>query len=218
MRYRCCIFDFAGTLVDLRPAFIEATLAAVAQWAPGKLSREDLTAQLSGPVADPFVGLAEGRESLANEMRHVFLQHLEAHRQEFIVPFPGVVEMLAALGKLGVRAAVISGSARATGSEELEASGIAPYVHTVVFQDDVSRPKPFADVVVRALSVSGASADEALLIGDSNLDVQCGRLAGVRTGAALWGALDEAALLAEKPDVTFARPADVADFLAKPNP
>ena len=218
MRYRCCIFDLAGTLVDLRPAFIEAILAAVEQWAPGKLSREDLTAQLSGPIADPFVALAEGRESLANEMRHVFLQHLEAHRQDFIVPFPGVAEMLAALGTLGVKVVGTSGSARATGSKELEASGIAPYVNAVVFQDDVSRPKPFADAVVRALAVSGASADEALLIGDSNLDVQSGRQAGVRTGAALWGAMDTEALLAEKPDVVFAHPTDVVDYLAKPSP
>ena len=214
-QFRCCIFDFAGTLVDLRPAVVEATLAAVEQWAPGKLSRESLTAQLSGPLADPFITAADGRESLANEMRRVFLEHWEAHRQEFIAPFPGVTDLLAALSDLGTTVVVISGSMRAGGSSELEASGLASYVSATVFQDDIARPKPYADAALRALEVGGISSEDALLIGDSDLDIQCGRLAGISTGAALWGALDRVTLLAEEPDFALEHPSDVVEIVRK---
>ena len=209
MQIRCCIFDFAGTLADLRPAFIAATLAAVEQWAPGKLSREELAAQLSGPFPDPFIAIADGRESLANEMRRVFMEHLETHGPEFIAPFPGVAAMLEELHRQGITTVVTLGSARAKGSRELEASGLMKYVSHALFQDEIDRPKPFADAALRALEVSGACAEESLLIGDSELDMQCGRLAGVRSGAALWGALDKATLLAEQPDFVFANPDDV---------
>lgn len=209
MQIRCCIFDFAGTLVDLRPAFIAATLAAVDQWAPGKLTREELAAQLSGPIPDPFIAIAEGRESLANEMRRLFMEHLDTHGPSFIAPFPGVAAMLQELHRQGITTVVTSGSARAKGSRELKASGLEVYVSDAIFQDDIARPKPFADTALRALEVSGASAEEAVLIGDGNVDMQCGRLAGVRTGAALWGALDKTALLAEQPDFVFANPDEV---------
>ena len=126
MQFRCCIFDYAGTLVDLRPAIVEATFAAVEQWAPGKLSRESLTAQLSGPLADPFITAADGRDSLANEMRRVFLEHWEAHRQEFIAPFPGVTDLLAALSDLGTTVVVISGSMRAGEAASWKPAGLHP--------------------------------------------------------------------------------------------
>ena len=214
-QFRCCIFDFAGTLVDLRPAVVEATLAAVEQWAPGKLSRESLTAQLSGPLADPFITAADGRESLANEMRRVFLEHWEAHRQEFIAPFPGVKDLLAALSNLGTTVVVTSGSMRDAGIRELEASGLGTYVSATVFQDDIARPKPYADAALRALEVVSASPEETLLIGDSDLDIQCGRLAGISTGAALWGALDRVTLLAEEPDFALEHPSDVVEIVRK---
>ncbi len=214
-QFRCCIFDFAGTLVDLRPAVVEATLAAVEQWAPGKLSRESLTAQLSGPLADPFITAADGRESLANEMRRVFLEHWESHRHEFIAPFPGVTDLLAALTDVGTTVVVTSGSMRAAGIRELEATGLAPYVCATVFQDDVARPKPFADAALRALEVVRASPEETLLIGDSDLDIQCGRLAGISTGAALWGALDRVSLLTEEPQFAFEHPSEVVELVRK---
>ncbi len=212
---RCCIFDLVGTLVDVRPAVLEATFAALEQWAPGKFSREDLAEQFSGPLEDPFVAAAEGREPVANELRRVFLEHWESRRHESIVPFPGVPEMLAALVDLGTTVVVLSGSTRAAGSKDMEASGLASFVSAVVFQDDIERPKPFADAATRALEVSGASAQEALLIGESDTDIQCGRLAGVSTGAALWGAVDQEALLGEKPDFAFAQPSEVGDVVRK---
>ena len=215
MQFRCCIFDYAGTLVDLRPAIVEATFAAVEQWAPGNFSRERLTEELSGPLADPFIAAADGRDSLANEMRRVFLEHWEAHRQELIAPFPGVTDLLAALSDLGTTVVVTSGSMRAAGSSELEATGLASFVSATVFQDDVARPKPFADAALRALELGGVSPEDALLIGDSDLDIQCGRLAGISTGAALWGALDTAALLAEKPDFVLASPAKVVEIVRR---
>ena len=215
MQFRCCIFDYAGTLVDLRPAIVEATFAAVEQWAPGNFSRERLTEQLSGPLADPFIAAAGGRDSLANEMRRIFLEHWEAHRQELIAPFSGVADMLTALIDVGTTVVVTSGSTRAAGSSELEATGLASFVSATVFQDDVARPKPYADAALRALEVGGTSPEETLLIGDSDLDIQCGRLAGISTGAALWGALDTAALLAEKPDFVLASPAEVVEIVRR---
>lgn len=214
MQIRCCIFDFAGTLVDLRPAFIAATRAAVEQWAPGKVTQEELAALYSGPFADPFVEIADGRDALVNEMRRVFMEHLETHGRDSILPFPGVAEMLAALGEQGIAVVAIVGTARAKGIGDLAASGLARYVSATVFQDDVVRPKPFADAALRALEISGTSAEAALLIGDSDLDMQCGRLAGISTGAALWGALDRKALLAERPQFVFAHPNAVVDAVS----
>ena len=76
-------------------------------------------------------------------------------------------------------------------------------------------PSPMPDAALRALEVVSASPEETLLIGDSDLDIQCGRLAGISTGAALWGALDRVTLLAEEPDFALEHPSDVVEIVRK---
>ena len=44
--------------------------------------------------------------------------------RSYIAPFPGVKDLLAALSDLGITVVVTSGSMRAAGSSELEASGL----------------------------------------------------------------------------------------------
>ena len=63
--------------------------------------------------------------------------------------------------------------------------------------------------------MGGTSSEDALLIGDSDLDIQCGRLAGTSTGAALWGALDRVSLLAEEPDFALEHPSEVVEIVRK---
>jgi pyrophosphatase PpaX len=76
-------------------------------------------------------------------------------------------------------------------------------VSVVVTADQTTRPKPYPDPVYLALQTLQIPAEEVLFVGDSPYDLQSGRAAGVRTGAALWGPHPRALLEAEKPDYLF---------------
>jgi pyrophosphatase PpaX len=49
-----------------------------------------------------------------------------------------------------------------------------------------------------------------VFIGDSPHDIACGRAAGVKTAAVLWGPFDRAQLADQDPDYWLERPADLA--------
>jgi pyrophosphatase PpaX len=86
----------------------------------------------------------------------------------------------------------------------------------IVCADDVEHPKPHPEPVRKALELLDAPAEGAVFIGDARPDLQCGRAAGVRTAAALWGPFHRAHLADLEPDYWLEQPADVARLLTVP--
>ena len=78
---------------------------------------------------------------------------------------------------------------------------------------DVSTGVGFYDHMLTALSRLGASADEAIFIGDSPHDIAAGREAGTRTAGVLWGPFERSVLEAESPTHLFDHPADILRLL-----
>jgi pyrophosphatase PpaX len=85
----------------------------------------------------------------------------------------------------------------------LERVPLQTYAQVIVTSDLTTRPKPFPDPVYLALQTLQIPAAEVLFVGDSPYDLQSGRSAGVKTGAACWGPHPRAVLEAEGPDYVF---------------
>jgi pyrophosphatase PpaX len=79
----------------------------------------------------------------------------------------------------------------------------------VVGSDDVTHPKPHPEPVLRAIELLGADPASTVFIGDSRHDLECGRAAGVRTAAVLWGPFDRAHLDDLAPDYWLTTPDDL---------
>jgi phosphoglycolate phosphatase-like HAD superfamily hydrolase len=86
----------------------------------------------------------------------------------------------------------------------LEARGVAGLFDLVLTVEDVHRHKPDPEVLFKALELLGASAAQALLVGDSEKDLQAGNAAGVATALYLPAHnlrfYDEAQLRSWRPD------------------
>lgn len=80
----------------------------------------------------------------------------------------------------------------------------------VVGADDVTHPKPHPEPVQVALERLGASASDAVFVGDSRHDLVSGRAAGVKTAAALWGPFDRSHLADLEPDYWLETPRDLS--------
>lgn len=96
---------------------------------------------------------------------------------EELAPEPGWDEVLGRWRSRG-RAAVATNrgsSARAV----LRAVGLLHLVDLVVTSRDVARPKPHPDVLLKAIEHFGARPEEALYVGDAELDREAARAAGV---------------------------------------
>jgi AHBA synthesis associated protein len=134
---------------------------------------------------------------------------------EFAAEIPvydGVPAMLRRLRGHGLRLAVATGKSGPRARALLDQLGLLTMFDVVTGGDEIARPKPAPDIVVRSLQQLGVPSARAMMVGDAPADIRSAQSAGVCAVAATWGTEDEAELIATGPDVIVGHPIEVADL------
>jgi pyrophosphatase PpaX len=174
-RYRCLFFDWDGCLADTLQLWLAAYREALGRrdlQPEDRVILRELFNDWSGPERFGVPDAAQFVEEVA--------AYLESHSAAVRLN-PHAAQTLAGLKSNGRRIALLTASRRRFVLPVLEARGIAGLLDLVLTVEDVRRHKPDPEVLFKALDLLGASASEALLVGDSDKDIQAGRAAGVAT-------------------------------------
>ncbi|SNQ49999.1 3-amino-5-hydroxybenoic acid synthesis related protein [Frankia canadensis] len=210
IRRRTVIFDLDGVLVDsfgvMRQAF---TIAYAEVVGPGEPPFEEYERHLGRYFPDIMRIM-----NLPLEMEEPFVRESYRLARE-VVLFDGVADMLRTLRERGYGLAVATGKAGPRARHLLGELGVLGLFDHVLGSDEIPRPKPAPDIVLRALDLLGAEPGEAMMIGDAVADLDSARGAGVMAVAALWGETDGVELIAAEPDAILHRPADLLALLGE---
>jgi HAD superfamily hydrolase (TIGR01509 family) len=114
--------------------------------------------------------------------------------------FPGVTYCLERLALEKKTMCVASGGNRTRVLKDLEKLGIIKYFQTVVTRDDVSRAKPFGDIVELALKRSNSPPGSSVYVDDTADGMLAAHAAGTRAIGVEWGAGTEEELRAAGAD------------------
>lgn len=131
------------------------------------------------------------------------------HHDALVRPFDGIVSAVQHLKEAGKGLGLVTSKVRNGALRGLKVAGLEQAFDVIVGADDVRHPKPHPEPVLSALTQLGAQPGEAVFIGDSRHDLECGRAAGVKTAAALWGPFDRSHLADLEPDYWLERPEDI---------
>ena len=131
------------------------------------------------------------------------------HHDALARPYDGIAEAVQALEAGGRKLGLVTSKMRSGAIRGLQLLGLEHAFDAIVGADEVTHPKPHPEPVLKALALLGASVPEAVFIGDSRHDIACGRAAGVKTAAVLWGPFDRAHLEDLAPDYWLATPGDL---------
>ncbi len=132
------------------------------------------------------------------------------HHDELVRPYEGVVAAVRDLRKNGKTLGLVTSKIREGALRGLQVAGLEDGFEVIVGADDVTHPKPHPEPVLKALERLGAPAADTVFIGDSRHDIECGRAAGVKTAAVLWGPFDRTHLADLVPDYWLEKPEDLA--------
>jgi beta-phosphoglucomutase-like phosphatase (HAD superfamily) len=100
--------------------------------------------------------------------------------------------------------------------ELLRKDGVLDRFDSIVLGADVSRRKPDPEGIVKCLKELGVAPDAAVYVGDTPVDIQASRAAGVHAVAVLSGAGDSAMLSAHWPDRLLSSHARLAEIVDMP--
>jgi phosphoglycolate phosphatase len=191
MKIKLIIFDLDGTLVNSIADITNALNYAAGPYGFEQLTVERTTSLVGEGVTrliEKLVGQKAADLKATNLKALVlkrFLEHYSEHLTDFTVPYPGVRETLEALGNY--RKAVISNKREDLSKRLLENLGLSGYFDIIWGSDSVPEKKPSPAPVLGMLKKLSCGPDEAVMVGDSNYDIEAGRTAGVRTVAVSYG-------------------------------
>ncbi|MBR5712270.1 MAG: HAD-IA family hydrolase [Lachnospiraceae bacterium] len=155
---------------------------------------------------------AEVSEETLDEMVEVFREYYDVHCLDQTRPYAGVLEAMKTLKKLGFRMAIVSNKIDSA-VQELNARFFAEYVDVAIGEREGVRRKPAPDMVIEALRELGATAEEAVFVGDSEVDYQTAMNAALPCITVLWGFRDREQLEALGAERFAEAPADVVTLL-----
>jgi len=185
-KIRLIMFDLDGTLVDSSRDITNALNHALAPYGLKPMSVEG-TVRLVGEGITRLIEKVTGTAGaeMRDDILRRFLEFYSTHLTEHTRPYPGVTETLDRLS--AYRKAVISNKREELSRRLLSDLGMDSHFAHIIGSDSTPEKKPSPLPLLTVLKREGLTADEALMVGDSNLDIEAGRNAGVVTVGAGYG-------------------------------
>jgi phosphoglycolate phosphatase len=184
---RAVIFDLDGTLIDSKQDLIHSVNAMLRELGRAELPAETISGYI-GHGAPQLVARALGDGSTEEQRQRAlqfFLSYYEDHKMDTTCAYPGVPETLQKLASMPM--AVLTNKPVRISVRILEAMGLSKYFQAIYGGNSFQTKKPDplgATTILRELS---AEPREALLVGDSEVDVQTARNAGTLAAAVNYG-------------------------------
>lgn len=181
------IFDLDGTLIDSKQDLIRSVNAMLVETGREPL-HEDTVSSYIGHGAPRLVARALGNDATEEECGRAlrfFLAHYDEHKLDSTRAYPGVAEALEELCDFPM--AVLTNKPVRVSRRILEGLGLAKYFRAVYGGNSFDTKKPDPLGAMRILEEFDTAPAEALMVGDSEVDVQTARNAGTFAAAVNYG-------------------------------
>jgi phosphoglycolate phosphatase len=184
---RALIFDLDGTLIDSKLDLVRSVNATLRQLHRPELPEETISSYI-GNGAPVLVAKSLGQDANPDELDRAlrfFLSHYEEHKMDHTCAYSGVPEALQHLCAMPM--AVLTNKPVRISVRILETLGLVKYFRAVYGGNSFATKKPDPLGAHTILLEFGARPHEAVMVGDSEVDVLTARNAGMLAAAVNYG-------------------------------
>ena len=193
MRYKLVIFDLDGTLLDTIDDLKEAVNQAMRLRGFPIFTRDQVMAMVGHGTRNLMrkalpVGHKEDDmvDAAYNDFRAYYITHIDVHTK----PFPGIQDLLTQLHQESVLLAVASNKFQ-EGTEHLIKEFFPEIPFVAVLGGRPGFPlKPDPEIVSEVLRKAGIKKEDAVMVGDSDTDMETAANGGIMGIAVNWGYRD----------------------------
>lgn len=213
------IFDLDGTLIDTMEDIANACNYALKQCGCPERRLDEYNMLVGRGIDNLFRGaLPEGlkTEDMVVKMREHFVPYYNEHKCDCTRPYEGIPELLETLAGMGLRFAVASNKYQ-EGTEQLVDKFFGRHDFVKVLGQREGKPiKPDPEIVYEIMEgLPGTGLDDVIYCGDSDVDMQTGSGAGVKTIGVTWGFRTREELEAYGPYALVDHPNEIAPIISK---
>lgn len=192
-KYTTIIFDLDGTLMNTLDDLAISTNYALAENGLPIRTVEEVR-QFVGNGVRKLIERAVPENTtteVVNSVLSSFHNHYKVHCKDHSRPYDGILDLLARLKEMGIKMAIVSNKPDGE-VKKLNAVYFAEYIDVALGENEKAGipRKPSPAMVYEAIKQLGVSADTCLYVGDSEVDIQTARNAGIDCLSVTWGFKD----------------------------
>ena len=212
MSIKAILLDLDGTIVNTNEIILQCFEHTLKEKMGHCPPREELVKTFGKPLSEVFADMApEEADELIQEYQR-FQKSLD--HSKYITLCPNIREALEVFKANGFKLAVVTSKRHDSAYQNLEQFELLPYFSAVITYEDTTEHKPTGAPAKRALELLGVAAEEAIMVGDSNFDIQCGKDAGTKTAAVAYSAFGKEFLQTFNPDYFITDLLELATMLS----
>lgn len=219
---RLITFDLDGTLVDTAREIAEAANRTLHHMGLPRRELPDVTRLIGHGTRELMRGLlaqaVEAGDVRAQDLDlDAVMRSFEGHYQDTTGTdsqlYPGCLEGLTRLRDAGIQMACVTNKEHRFAVKVLQASGLSTFFRLVIGGDSLAQKKPHAAVIEYCLHALSVPQSQTAHLGDSSIDVDTARRAGVAAWAVPYGYNGGQPIEASRPDILFPGIDAVADHV-----
>lgn len=188
MKYKAVLFDMDGTVLDTLGDLAAAVNHTLREFSMPERSIAEVAAALGNGAAYLIAHtVPDGTpKELTDKVLAAYAPYYDAHCDILTGPYDGIVPLMQKLRGKGVKLAVISNK-QDTAVKPLAEKYFPGLLEIAVGESAEVRRKPNPDAVLAALCHIGVEREDAIYVGDTEVDLQTARNAGMECASVDWG-------------------------------
>lgn len=212
--FKTYIFDLDGTLLSTLNDLASSTNYAL-RWAgmPERTIEEVRMFVGNGVKLLMERAIPEGVNNPKFEKTYAkFREHYMEHNLDTTRPYDGVPELLHELKRRGKHLAIVSNKFYAA-TQDLAKHFFPDTIEVAIGERENIRKKPAPDTVLEALRQLNVSREDAVYIGDSDVDIMTAKNCGLPCISVLWGFRDKDFLIEHGGSLFVEKPIEILSRL-----
>jgi pyrophosphatase PpaX len=211
---KAVLFDLDGTLINTNRLIIKSYQHTYKTHLGIDVEAKEIVRYFGEPLKTV---LARYDKENAHELFKTYNEYNERLHDELSEGYHGVTETVEKLKKAGLKVGIVTSKRRIMAERGLKLFGLYALMDCIVTMDDTTEHKPSAAPALEACRLLGTDPSEALMVGDSHYDIQCGQNAGCSTCLVKYTALSVEEIMEYKPDYAIDTFPELLDVIKKAN-
>ena len=196
MTCKAVLFDMDGTVLDTLDDLADSVNRSLAEFSLPSVETSVVSRNLGNGAAYLIRHCVpqDTPDKLYEQVLAFYKPWYDAHCRIKTRPYEGIPKLMRDLKAQGLRLAIISNKPDPA-VQELAAFFFPGLAEIVVGESPSIRRKPSPDTVLAAVSRMGLAVDDCVYVGDSEVDIETARNAGMSCISVTWGFRDEKVLV-----------------------
>ena len=211
---KAIIFDLDGTLLDTLEDLKNAVNAALEHYKMPRRSLDEVRSFVGNGLRNLMIrAVPDGEENPKFEDALSYLKDYYAiHCKDNTGPYPGIMEMLDELKERGITMAIVSNKIDSA-VKELDKEYFNGYMSAAIGEMEGVARKPAPDTVLKALEECDLKPEDAIYVGDSDVDIATAKNTGIPCISVSWGFRDTAFLKEHGATQIIDNPAELLELV-----